>query len=131
MYKQLIEKAIRARELSYSPYSKFKVGSALLCSSGKIYTGCNIENVSYTPTICAERTAIFKAISEGEKEFEVVAIVGGFDEKIDFCYPCGVCRQVLKEFVNSDFKIIVAKSLDNYKVYTMNELLPFSFTLEK
>lgn len=97
---ELIREAIAARKRSYSPYSHFQVGAALLGRSGKVYTGCNIENAAYTPTNCAERTAFFKAISEGEKEFEMIAIVGGpaKSARTDYCPPCGVCRQVMAEF---------------------------------
>ena len=96
---KLMEIAVKAREMSYSPYSNFRVGAALLGKSGKVYTGCNVENAGYTPTNCAERTALFKAISEGEHEFSAIAIVGGLGENIsEFCAPCGVCRQALSEF---------------------------------
>ena len=127
-YKQLIIQAQEARKKSYSPYSHFCVGAALLTKSGKIYTGCNIENAAYTPTNCAERTAIFKAVSEGEREFEAMAVVGGrANEKGGFCAPCGVCRQVIAEFCDKDFKIILGTE-QQYKVYTLDELLPLSFT---
>lgn len=127
-YYQLMVSAQKAREYSYSPYSHFCVGAALLCKNGKVYTGCNIENAAYTPTNCAERTAIFKAVSEGEREFEAIAIVGGREgETADFCAPCGVCRQVIAEFCGKDFKIILG-SEDNFKVYTLDTLLPFAFT---
>ena len=113
--------------MSYSPYSNFRVGAALVGKSGKIYTGCNVENAAYTPTNCAERTAIFKAVSEGEREFTAIAIVGGKgDEIADFCAPCGVCRQVLTEFCDKDFRIILGTP-DNVKAYTIAELLPLSF----
>ena len=96
---ELMSLAVEARKQSYSPYSSFRVGAALLAKSGKVYLGCNIENAAYTPTNCAERTALFKAVSEGEREFTAIAIVGGRGETIaDFCAPCGVCRQVLAEF---------------------------------
>ncbi len=130
--KELIKQAFKAQELSYSPYSNFKVGAALLAKSGKIYKGCNIENATFTPTNCAERTAFFKAISEGEKDFLAIAIVGsryGLKENIDYCAPCGVCRQVMLEFCNTkDFKIILAKSEEEYKQYFLEELLPLSFS---
>lgn len=129
-YKSLMIKAQEARKKSYSPYSHFCVGAALLTKSGKVYSGCNIENASYTPTNCAERTAIFKAVSEGEQEFEAIAIVGGrANEKGGFCAPCGVCRQVISEFCDKDFKIILGDE-NEFKVYTLAELLPFSFTSE-
>jgi cytidine deaminase len=126
---ELIQTALTARNNSYSPYSKYMVGAALLADSGKVYTGCNIENVAYTPTNCAERTAFFKAVSDGEREFEAIAIVGGYKgEPTQFAYPCGVCRQVMMEFCNPDeFKIICATSVDNYVVKTLKELLPDGF----
>ncbi|MBQ3019828.1 MAG: cytidine deaminase [Clostridia bacterium] len=123
----LMERAIEARKMSYSPYSGFKVGAALLGKSGKVYTGCNVENAAYTPTNCAERTAFFKAVSEGEREFVSIAIVGGRYESIaDFCAPCGICRQVMAEFCDKDFRIIMG-NLDNIQVSTLEELLPLSF----
>lgn len=128
--KDLITKAIKMLEYSYIPYSHFHVGAALLANNGTIYTGCNIENAAYGPSNCAERTAVFKAVSEGVKEFEAIAVVGGPDGKIkDFCPPCGVCRQVLAEFCTRDFKVILAKSIDEYKVFTLEQLLPESFSL--
>lgn len=128
--KDLITKAIKMLEYSYVPYSHFHVGAALLANNGTIYTGCNIENAAYGPSNCAERTAVFKAVSEGVKEFEAIAVVGGPDGKIkDFCPPCGVCRQVLAEFCTRDFKVILAKSIDEYKVFTLEQLLPESFSL--
>lgn len=127
--KNLIREAITAMEHAYTPYSDFKVGSALLTAKQKIYTGCNIENASFTPTNCAERTAFFKAISEGEKDFAAIAIVGGKDGVIsDYCPPCGVCRQVIREFVDPRrFIVILAISEDDYLVYFLEELLPMSF----
>lgn len=128
--KDLITKAIKMLEYSYVPYSHFHVGAALLSKNGTIYTGCNIENAAYGPSNCAERTAVFKAVSEGVKEFEAIAVVGGPDGRIkDFCPPCGVCRQVLAEFCTRDFKVILAKSIDEYKVFTLEQLLPESFSL--
>ena len=128
--KDLISKAIKMLEYSYVPYSRFHVGAALLVNNGTIYTGCNIENAAYGPSNCAERTAVFKAVSEGVKEFEAIAVVGGPDGRIkDFCPPCGVCRQVLAEFCTRDFKVILAKSIDEYKVFTLEQLLPESFSL--
>lgn len=129
MYKDLIDKAIEVREKAYVPYSHFKVGAALKTKEGKIYTGCNIENASFSMTNCAERTAFFKAISEGETEFKAIAIVGGKD-KIEFCPPCGACRQVMREFCDKDFKIILFDGEDE-SVYTLGELLPLNFKLEK
>ena len=125
--KELMALAIEARKMSYSPYSNFRVGAALLGKSGKVYLGCNVENAAYTPTNCAERTAVFKAVSEGEKEFTAIAIVGGMGETIaDFCAPCGVCRQVLAEFCDEDFRLVLG-NLDNIKTYTFAEILPLSF----
>lgn len=129
MNKQLIETAVKAREMAYAPYSHYKVGAALLAKSGKIYTGCNVENASFTPTNCAERTAFFKAISEGDREFEMIAIVGGKDgeELSKNCTPCGVCRQVMTEFCDKDFKIILGTP-DDFKVLTLEEIMPYSFS---
>ncbi len=121
----LLKEAYKAMQNSYSPYSNFKVGAALLCKSGKVYTGCNIENASFSATICAERTAIFKAVSEGEKDgFICLAIVCSGD---DYPYPCGVCRQVFVEFMK-DANIIVGKKNGEYKKFTVKELMPNSFT---
>ena len=127
-FKQLMIEAQNARKYSYAPYSHFCVGAALLTKSGKIYTGCNIENAGYSATNCAERTAIFKAVSEGERDFEAIAIVGGREGEIaDFCAPCGVCRQVIAEFCPEDFKIVLGNG-EKYEVYTLDKLLPFAFT---
>lgn len=130
-YEQLIENAIEARKMAYTPYSKYKVGAALLSSDNKIIKGCNIENAAYGPTNCAERTAFFKAVSEGVKDFSAIAIVGGLENETDlfsgYAFPCGVCRQVMREFCDSEFEIVVARSIDDYKVYTLGELLPESF----
>lgn len=126
---KLIQEAIEIRNKAYAPYSNFLVGAALLSASSKIYTGCNIENASYTPSNCAERTAFFKAVSEGEKHFKAIAVVGAKrDDDLDFCPPCGVCRQVMMEFCNpKEFEIIVAKSVDEYKIFTLEEILPMGF----
>lgn len=126
---QLIHKAIEMTKRSYSPYSHFTVGAAILTKNGKIYTGCNIENAAYPATICAEQVAITNAVSDGEREFSEIAIVGGLEGKIaDFCPPCGICRQVMMEFVNpKEFHVILAKSKEEYKVYSLEELLPFGF----
>lgn len=127
---ELIKLALDARQKSYSPYSGFAVGAALLCKNGKTYTGCNVENSGYSATNCAERTAIFKAVSEGETEFEKIAVVGGNTENeipVDYCPPCGICRQVMKEFCEADFEIIIAKNENDYKTATLAELLPMSF----
>ena len=129
MKKQLIETAVKAREMAYAPYSHYKVGAALLAKSGKIYTGCNVENASFTPTNCAERTAFFKAISEGDRQFDMIAIVAGKDgeELSKNCTPCGVCRQVMTEFCDKDFKIILGTP-DDFKVLTLEEIMPYSFS---
>lgn len=120
--KELIEKALEAKENAYVPYSNFHVGAAILTENNEIYTGCNIEIASYSPTICAERTAIFKAVSEGHRDIKAIAIVG--DSHMTF--PCGVCRQVIREF-GLKAKIIIANSVDDYKEYNLEELLPYSF----
>ena len=127
--KLLIENAINMLQRSYIPYSNFAVGASLMTKEGKIYNGCNIENSAYTPSNCAERTAFFKAVSEGERDFKAIAIVGGPNRVIkDYCAPCGVCRQVMREFCESkEFKIIHAKSTEDYKVFSLEELLPLGF----
>ncbi len=127
--KMLIREAIDCLNYSYTPYSGFKVGAALLSKSLKVYKGCNIENASFTPTNCAERTAFFKAVSEGDKEFMAIAIVGGKNGVLtDYCSPCGVCRQVMMEFCNpKNFLVILAKSEHDYWLYTLEELLPLGF----
>ncbi len=127
--KALIEQAIAARENAYTPYSHFKVGAALLGRSGRVYTGCNVENAGYTPTNCAERTALFKAVSEGEREFEAIAIVGSMEgEKNELVTgPCGVCRQALYEFGGDGLVVLMAKSPEDYVERTLGELLPFGF----
>lgn len=130
MEKKLIKLALEARKRAYTPYSNFAVGAALLCKDGSIYTGCNIENAAFTPTNCAERTAVFKAVSEGIREFDKIAIVGGKKDAqvLDYCAPCGVCRQVLTEFVKDDeFQVILAKNENEYKIYYLKELFPLSF----
>ncbi len=127
-YKQLMSLADAMRAFSHAPYSDFRVGAALVGKSGKIYTGCNIENAAFSPTICAERTAFAKAVSEGEKEFECIAIVGGRSGEISpKCAPCGVCRQVMSEFCGDDFKVILGTP-DHFDVYTLKDLLPLTFT---
>ena len=128
-YKDLISKALGMRAFSYTPYSHFNVGAALLTSDGKVYTGCNIENASYTPANCAERTGFFKAVSEGHHDFSAIAIVGGPAEadKLEICPPCGVCRQVMREFCRDDFEIILGTSAENYKIYTLSQILPLGF----
>lgn len=126
---EMIDLAVRQMNFSYAPYSHFKVGAALLAKNGKLYTGCNIENASYTPTNCAERTAFFKAVSEGVTEFSAICIVGGKEGVLTrYAAPCGVCRQVMMEFCNPDtFQIILATGIDEYKIYTLEELLPQGF----
>ena len=125
----LCQKAIDMRSESYAPYSDFLVGSAVLLGDGSVYTGCNIENSAFGPSICAERTAIFKAVSEGHKDFVAIAIAGGKrDGELQYCAPCGVCRQVMREFCDPEnFYIILARSEADYWVYTLEELLPMSF----
>ena len=127
--RQLIREAIAAMQYSYSPYSHFRVGAALLTKGGKIYRGCNIENAAYGPTNCAERTAFFKAVSEGELDFDAICIVGGKDGILEeYAPPCGVCRQVMMEFCNPEtFKIILATDEVDYTEYTLGELLPLGF----
>ncbi|MEE0596499.1 MAG: cytidine deaminase [Agathobacter sp.] len=130
MISHLIEEALEARKMAYTPYSHFQVGAALLTADGKIYRGCNIENAAYTPTNCAERTAFFKAVSEDERAFAAIAIVGGAEDakKLDFCAPCGVCRQVMEEFCDEEaFEIVLARSVDEYEIYTLKELFPKGF----
>jgi len=125
--KELLLRAIEARDFAYAPYSNHKVGAALVGKSGKVYTGCNVENAAYTPTNCAERTAIFKAVSEGEREFEAIAIVGGIGDTLsELCAPCGVCRQVLSEFCDNDMKVVMGTP-EKISVSTLGDLLPYSF----
>lgn len=126
---EMIGLAIGQMEFSYVPYSHFRVGAALLAKNGVIYTGCNIENAAFTPTNCAERTAFFKAVSEGVREFEAICVVGGMDGVLtEYASPCGVCRQVMREFCDPDsFRIIVAVSREEYKIYTLKEMLPMGF----
>ena len=129
--KTLMQLAESVRKTAYAPYSNFKVGCALLTKSGKVYTGINIENASFSPTNCAERTAFFKAISEGEREFEAIAICGGRNESADeICAPCGVCRQVMAEFCKGDFIVILGNE-NKMQRRTLSELLPLSFGLDK
>lgn len=129
----LIRRAYEAQAFSYSLYSEFQVGAALLGKSGRVYTGCNIENAAFSPTNCAERTAFFKAVSEGETEFEKIVIVGNkkgaSEEERDYCAPCGVCRQVMTEFCDSEeFLVLLAKSETDYKTYQLGELFPLGFS---
>ncbi len=129
MKQELINKAKEAMGNAYAPYSNFKVGAALLTKKGKIYTGCNIENASYTPTVCAERVAVFKAVADGERDFYMLAVAGGKDGIItDGAFPCGVCRQVLSEFMSDEIIVLVATQ-DGYKETTLSGLLPESFKL--
>ena len=130
--KKLIEAAMKATLNSYAPYSNFRVGAALLTAKNKIYLGGNIENSSYPATVCAERVAIFKAISEGECKFKKIAIVGGNNGKFtELCFPCGICRQVLSEFCNGKFEVILGKKNLEYNMYTLADLLPHAFELKK
>ncbi len=131
-YAELLRLAEEARSASYSPYSGISVGAALLTKSGKVYTGANIENASYSPTVCAERVAIFSAVHEGEREFAAIAIAGGRANESgkDAFMPCGVCRQVISEFADGDFVIVTALG-DSYEAHTLSELLPHSFTKGK
>ena len=128
--RELVNIALEARKMAYTPYSHHKVGAALLTKDGKVYRGCNIESASYTPTNCAERTAFFKAVSEGERDFEAIAIVGGFEDsdKLGLCAPCGVCRQVMMEFCNpKTFEIILMDENQKLHTYTLEEILPLGF----
>lgn len=126
---EMIDLAMEARKKSYAPYSKFHVGACLQTISGEYFLGCNIENAGYTATNCAERTAFFKAVSEGKREFQKIAIMGGAEEeKLDFCPPCGVCLQVMMEFCNPEtFQIILANEKKEYQIYLLKNLLPKGF----
>ena len=127
--KELFYLAVDAMKNSYSPYSDCKVGAALLCKNGKVFTGTNIENAAFGPTVCAERVAVFKAVSEGEKEFEKIAVVGGKNGVIKGIFaPCGVCRQVLREFCHDDFGILLGETEESFKTVTLKDLLPLSFS---
>ncbi|MBQ3898379.1 MAG: cytidine deaminase [Lachnospiraceae bacterium] len=130
--KALIESAYEASKNAYCKYSGYHVGAALLCGDGTVFTGCNIENSSYGATNCAERTAFFKAVSEGQRSFEAIAIIGYLEgnKPESYAFPCGICRQVMAEFCTGDFKIIVAKSVSDFKVFSLGELLPESFGAE-
>ena len=124
----LMEKAMEARKASYAPYSGYKVGAALLCEDGSIVTGCNVENASYGAANCGERTAVFKAVSEGKRRFSAIAIAGGKEGNMDYACPCGICRQVLREFCDpKQMKVLICKSTEDYKEFTLEELLPESF----
>lgn len=129
---ELIAEAFEARRQAYAPYSGYRVGACVLCENDRMYRGCNIENASYGATNCAERTAVFKAVSEGNRKITAVAIVGGTDEEekvmSDYAFPCGVCRQVLREFSDpAQLQVIVARSTEDYRTYTLEQLLPESF----
>lgn len=125
---QLIGKAMEALKRAYAPYSHFHVAAALLCGDGSVYTGINVENAAYSAVICAERNAFMTAVGEGKREFQAIVICGGMDGIIrDYCPPCGICRQVMREFCSPEFRIILAKSREEYREYTLKELLPMSF----
>ena len=127
--KELCREAIDAMKNAYAPYSGYKVGAALLTEKGKLFAGCNIENAAYTPAVCAERVALFNAISSGERNFTAIAVAGGKDGVISGAFPpCGVCRQVMAEFCAPDFTVLVVTGEDSYKKYTLNELFPQAFT---
>ncbi|NLC34596.1 MAG: cytidine deaminase [Erysipelothrix sp.] len=132
-YKDLVEEAFKAREFAYTPYSNFNVGAALLTADDHVIHGCNIESASQTPSCCAERTAFFKGVSSGHKDFKAIAIVaapkGTEDANFDYCAPCGVCRQIMAEFCELDtFDVVLAKSVEEFRVYKLTELLPLAFT---
>jgi cytidine deaminase len=125
----LIEMAKEAMQHAYAPYSGYRVGAALLCADGTVYRGCNIENAAYGPTNCAERTAIFKAVYDGHRKFTAIAVCGGKDGNITDAFPpCGICRQVMREFCDDDFLIYMIGANDSYQVCTLSDLLPFSFS---
>ena len=127
-YQKLAAAAIKAKDRAYAPYSGFHVGAALLSSDGEIFIGCNVESAAYPATICAERTALVKAVSEGILTFAAIAIAGGKPNNApDFCYPCGVCRQLLNEFASDDFKVIIAKTEEDFRVHPWGEILPYGF----
>ena len=130
--KKLVEAALSARETAYAPYSNFKVGAALLSKNGTIFKGCNVENASYGASICAERTAFVKAVSEGEREFKAIAIAGGDSVRgvTGYAYPCGICRQVMLEFCDRDFTVIVARSAEDYKCHSLEEIIPLGFSAD-
>lgn len=129
--KDLCKAAIEALENSYSPYSNCKVGAALLCENGRVYIGCNIENAAFSPTICAERTAFAKAVSDGERNFSAIAVAGIKNGVLTAFSPCGVCRQVMAEFCKKNFKILVVTSNESFEEYTLEQLLPSSFNLKE
>lgn len=132
-YAALAHAALEARKKAWAPYSHFLVGAALLCENGKIYTGCNIENAAYSPTICAERTAIFKAVSEGDRAFVALAVAGGAQGRVgllSYISPCGICRQVLREFCQPDFAVVLVAGESEYTSFTLAQLLPASFSAQ-
>lgn len=122
--KKLIKEALEIKNKAYTPYSNFNVGCVVKTKTGKIYKGVNIENASYSPTLCAERNALSTAITDGERDFAYIVVTGDSE----YTYPCGVCRQFIREFADSETKIIVAKDVENYKTYTIDNLLPYSFS---
>lgn len=127
---ELCALAVNALGKSYSPYSGYRVGAALMCADGTVYTGCNIENAAFGPTVCAERVAIFKAVSDGRRDFTKIAVAGGKDGIVNGVFPpCGVCRQVMREFCGNDFEILLVKSQTEFQKTTLSELLPLSFSL--
>ena len=130
--KTLINTAMKMREKAYCPYSNYSVGAALLSADGEIFVGCNVENASSPAGICAERVAFSSAVASGKKRFKAIAICGGKsgEKSTDFAYPCGICRQVMTEFCTSDFKVIVAKNINDFKIYSLDEIIPFPFKLE-
>ena len=130
-YKELVRRAFTARKKAYAPYSDFQVGAALLCEDGRVYEGCNIENAAFGVSQCAERTALFTAVCEGERSFTAIAVVGGRREAETFelCPPCGICRQALTEFCDPDvFEVVLARSETDYQVYKLKEVFPLGFT---
>ena len=129
---ELMALAVEAMEKAYAPYSGFRVGAALLCADGTVYQGCNIENAAYGPTNCAERTAFFKAVYDGKRDFTAIAVCGGKDGKLSGLFPpCGVCRQVMREFCEDDFVIYMVGPDGNYEELTLSQLLPHSFSAKK
>jgi cytidine deaminase len=129
--KELVKTALEMRKMAYVPFSGHAVGAALLAKDGRVFTGCNVENSAYSPTICAERTAFVKAVSEGAREFDAIAIAGGFGEVPEtYCAPCGVCRQVMVEFCDKDFQVILARTPEDYRIYTLEEIIPLGFKIE-
>lgn len=127
---RLLELAKKAMDNSYAPYSKFSVGAALMCENGEVFTGCNIENSSFSMCICAERTAFFKALSEGRSKFKKIAVVGGKNKIMtDFCYPCGACRQVMNEFCGNDFLLVFQNKRGEVETISLADMFPKSFQM--